>query len=274
MKLDRMLIITPTYRHPNPLLRAGIAALLFCAIALPARADPYQQCVSLVERDPDAAYDAALDWEATDLTGGALHCGGLALTALGLFDAAAKRFHRAATEGQKLGTSERVALLRQSGEAWLLAGQGSEAVAVFTEALAFTPTDPSLFFARARAHDFGGATIPAYEDVNAALDIDPTRGELYLLRARLNRQLHQLDDATRDVETALASNVNPVSGRLERGLIRYERGDDAGALEDWRFVEQAAISPDGTVGAASRAATRFIAELEAPAREQAAPTLP
>ncbi|PCJ70464.1 MAG: hypothetical protein COA62_07715 [Rhodobiaceae bacterium] len=269
-----MLIITPAYRHPNPLLRAGIAALLLCAIGLPAQAEPYQQCVSLVESDPDAAYDVALDWEATDLTGGALHCGGLALTALGLFDAAAKRFHRAATEGQKLGSSERVALLRQSGEAWLLAGQGTEAVAVFTEALAFTPTDPSLFFARARAHDFGGETILAYADVNAALDIDTTHGELYLLRARLNRQLDQLDDAMRDIEAALASNINPISVRLERGLIRYEHGDDAGALEDWRFVEQAGTSPDGTVGAASRAATRFIVALEAPAQEQAAPTLP
>lgn len=273
-----MLITTPyslrPHPHLRPLLPIGAAALLFCLVALPARAGVYERCISLVTTDPDAAYDAALEWETTDLTGGAFHCGGLALTALGLYDAAADRFHRAATEGQKLEDADRVALLRQSGEAWLLAGQGPKAVAVLTEALTYAPQDPALFFARARAYDFDGKTVPAYNDVNAALDLAPDQAMFYLLRARLNRQLSQLDNAERDVEIAMASGVDQVAARLERGLIRYERNDDIGALEDWQFVEQAGIAPDGTRSAASATATSFIAEIEVPVQTQVAPTPP
>jgi len=240
-----------------------LAALTFCLFALPAQADRYQQCVTLVERNPDAGYDMALDWEASDLTGGAFHCSGLALARLGLFDAAAERFERAATQGQGMNDIERATLFRQSGEAWLLANQGSEAVRTFTLALGYAPQDPALLYGRARAYDASEQPVEAAVDVNAAITFDPNRSAPYLLRARLNRQLGQLPDAARDIETAIAMGIDMVPAQLERGLIRFEQNDDEGALEDWRAVVAADVTPGGQPGFASLAATRFIAELEA-----------
>jgi len=244
-----------------------LAVLAICTFSLPAQADQYQRCVSLVERDPNAGYDMALDWEASDLTGGAFHCSGLALARLGLFDAAAERFTRAATQGQGMNDVERATLFRQSGEAWLLANQGLEAVNAFTRALEYVPQDPALLYGRARAYDVTEQPGDAFRDANAAITFDPSRGAPYLLRARLNRQLGQLSDAARDIETAIATGIDMVPAQLERGLIRFEQNDNSGALEDWRAVVAADITPEGKSGFASLAATRFIAELEAKAAE-------
>jgi tetratricopeptide (TPR) repeat protein len=242
---------------------AVLTIFLIVLLTLPARADMYQRCVALVERDPDAAYDMALEWEASDLSGGAFHCSGLALAALKLFDAAAERFQRAALQGQRMSDVERATLLRQSGEAWLLANRGSEAVGAFTKALAYVPQDPSLLYGRARSYDLNTQSDEALIDVKAAIALAPERSLPYLLKARLNRQLGKLADAARDVETAIALGVDMIPARLERGLIRYEQNDNAGALEDWSAVVAADVTADGRPGYASTAATRFIAELEA-----------
>jgi len=244
-----------------------LAALAIFTFAPPAQADTYQRCVTLVERDADAGYDMALDWEASDLTGGAFHCSGLALVRLGLFDAAAERFERAATQGQGMNDVERATLFRQSGEAWLLANQGLEAVNAFTHALEYVPQDSALLYGRARAYDTIEQPGEALRDLNAAITFDPSRSAPYLLRARLNRQLGQLPEATRDIETAIALGIDMIPARLERGLIRFEQNDDPGALEDWRAVVAADVTPEGKPGFASLAATRFIAELEAKAAE-------
>lgn len=251
----------PITMFKNQLLSA---VLIFCCVLLqagPARADMYQRCVALSEQDPDAAFDLALEWEASDLTGGAFHCAGLALTALGLFDAAAGRFQQAAHHGQNMNDVQRAMLYQQSGEAWLLAGRGDEAVAAFSKALGFAPQNPSYLYARARGLELIEKPDEALVDVNAAITFDPTNSLAYLLRARLERQVGQLADAARDIETAITMRIDMVPAQLERGLIRFEQDDREGALEDWRAVIAADVEPDGTPGFASKTASRFIEEL-------------
>ncbi|WOF72669.1 hypothetical protein QMT40_000288 [Parvibaculaceae bacterium PLY_AMNH_Bact1] len=228
----------------------------------------YSSCVELASVDPDAAYDAALVWAETDLTGGASHCAGLALVRLGLFDAAADRLTRAAVEGQKMGNVEKALLHQQAGDAWLMANSGAKATEAFTQALVYVPEDPELLFGRARGYELEKQTSPALQDVNLAIARNPNYGAAYLLRGRLYRQSKQLDAAAADIDAALANGIDEVAARLERGLIRFEMGDQAGAIEDWQMIVAADRRADGSLGPAAMAASGFIAEVTAGAPTQ------
>lgn len=269
MNLTRMMPITETFTRPIITFCAG-CLLLSLGFGAPAKAQivNYGSCVELVRVDPDAAYDAALAWADTDLTGGASHCAGLALVGLGLFEAAADRFTRAAVEGQKMDNMEKALLHQQAGDSWLMANSGTNATDAFTQALVYMPEDPELLFGRARGYELEKQTALALQDVNLAIARKPTYGAAYLLRGRLHRQSKQLDAAAADIEAALANGIDQVAARLERGLIRYEMGNEAGALEDWRAVIAADQRPDGSAGPAAMAANRFIAEVEAGAPTQ------
>ncbi len=253
------------------MIRIGTLSLIAAFAPLDqAHAQPitYNSCVDLTRTDPDAGYDMALAWAETDVTGGASHCAGLALIGLGLFDAAAERFTRAAIEGQTIGDVERALLHQQAGDAWLLANSGPQAAEAFTQALIFIPEDPELLFGRARGYELEKQTALALQDVNLAIANNPTFAAAYLLRGRLHRQNKQLDAAAADIDAALANGIDQVAARLERGLIRYEQGDEAGALEDWRFILAEDRRPDGSLGPAATAATAFIGEVSPSAPTQ------
>ncbi len=257
-----MMRITEMFTRPTARLSATSAmATLALLTAAQAQAITYGSCVDLARVNPDAAYDAALAWAETDLTGGASHCAGLALIGLGLFDAAADRFTRAAVEGQQMEDVERALLHQQAGDAWLLANRGTEAANSFTQALTYIPEEPEILFGRARGYELEKQTALALQDVNLAIAKDPTFAAAYLLRGRLYRQSKQLDAAAADIEAALANGIDRIAARLERGLIRYEQGDDAGALEDWRAIVDEDRRPDGSPGPAAVAASGFIAEV-------------
>lgn len=269
LNLTRMMPITEIFTRPiiTILTVCLVSAVGFSAPAK-AQAISYGSCVELARVDPDAAYDAALAWAETDLSGGASHCAGLALVGLGLFEAAAERFTRAAVEGQKMENVEKALLHQQAGDAWLMANSGAKAAGAFTQALVYVPEDSELLFGRARGYELDKQTELALLDVNLAISRTPTYGAAYLLRGRLHRQSKQLDAAAADIEAALANGIDQVAARLERGLIRYEMGNEAGALEDWRAVIAADQRPDGSAGPAAMAANRFIAEVEAGAPTQ------
>ena len=234
----------------------------FYLVTEEALANNYNACVDLVRVDPDAAYDMSLDWEETDLTGGASHCAGLALVGWRLFDEGAERFTRAPITRQELNNAERAALHSQAGEAWLIVNKGSEAVTSFTQALSFVPEDADLLYSRARGYELEKQTTLALDDVNLAIAKNPGFAASYLLRGRLYRQQNQLDAASADLETALAYGIDPIAARLERGLIRFEQGNEAGALEDWQAIVAADRRPDGSLGPAASAASGFIAEVK------------
>eukprot|EP00439_Symbiodinium_sp_Y106_P088477 s1_g1013.t1 len=247
---------------------ARLVVLCLMATVIPpakaaAQAITYNSCVDLTQTDPDAGYDMALAWAETDVTGGASHCAGLALVGLGLFDAAADRFTRAAVNGQNMEGVQRALLHQQAGQAWLMANRGTQAAESFTQALIHIPEDPELLFGRARGYELGAQTALALQDVNLAIANDPTFAAAYLLRGRLHRQAKQLDAAAADIDAALANGIDQVAARLERGLIRYEQGNEAGALEDWRFILSEDRRPDGSPGPAATAASGFIAEVTA-----------
>lgn len=264
-----MMPITEMFTRPIIKLCAfGALAAFAPSTTAQAQAISYGSCVELARIDPDAAYDAALAWTETDLTGGASHCAGLALVGLGLFDAAGDRFTRAAIDGQRMEDVERALLHQQAGDAWLMANSGAKAADAFTQALTFIPENPELLFGRARGYELDKQTALALQDVNLAIARNPAYGAAYLLRGRLYRQSKQLDAAAADIDAALANGIDEVAARLERGLIRFEMGNEAGALEDWRMIAAEDRRADGSPGPAAIAASGFIAEVTASAPTQ------
>ncbi len=269
LNLTRTMPITQIITGPSV-----VVALVCCAAALSisttsyAQPVTYNECVRLARVDPDAAYDAALNWSETDLSGGASHCAGLALVGLRLFDAAADRFTRAAVEGQNMEDVERALLHQQAGDAWLMANDGTQAANAFTQAMTFVPEDPELLFGRARGYELEKQITPALQDINLAIAAKPSFGAAYLLRGRLHRQNNQLEAAAADIDAAIANGVDEVAARLERGLIRYEMGNEAGALEDWQMIVAADRRADGSAGPAATAASGFISEVTAGAPTQ------
>lgn len=264
-----MMPITETSTRPLAKLYAVCVVTAFASLtAAQAQVVNYSSCVELARADPDAAYDAALAWAETDLTGGASHCAGLALVGLGLFDAAGDRFARAAVDGQAMEDVERALLHQQAGDAWLMANNGASATGAFTQALSFIPENPELLFGRARGYELDKQTALALQDVNLAIARNPAYAAAYLLRGRLYRQSKQFDAAAADIDAALANGIDEVAARLERGLIRVERGNEAGALEDWQMIIATDRRADGSAGPAATAASRFIAEVTAGAPTQ------
>ncbi|MEQ9520362.1 MAG: hypothetical protein RLN89_13085 [Parvibaculum sp.] len=242
------------------------SALTIVALVLPftgeAKADQYQNCVALAAQDPDAAYDFALQWENTDTTGGALHCGGIALMSLRLFDAAAERFERAAALSSKIADADRAVLFSQAGDAWLAANNGAKARDAFSSGLHFLPKDQDLLFGRARAYDLLEAPADGLVDASSAISIAPERVDFLALRARFYRQLKQYDLAMADINAALSAGADAIPVTLERGVVRYEQGDLAGARADWQFVIDRDQRPNGAPGAAANVAARLIAEID------------
>jgi tetratricopeptide (TPR) repeat protein len=212
--------------------------------------DRYRDCVNLSLINPSKAYDQAVDWQKQGGGGGARHCAALALVGMGRYDDAATILQQLAEDvrvsetatplGQSSGQSLRADLLSQSGNAWLMAHQFQSAYQVLSSALKYvdakSPVARDILVDRARAsagqHDFG----LALNDLDKAIEIDPTRPEIYVYRASALRETKQVDLAAKDIDMALKLQPDDPDALLERGYIRQIQNNVAGAREDWQRV--------------------------------------
>jgi tetratricopeptide (TPR) repeat protein len=211
-------------------------------------AQHYDRCLQMAHSDPQKAYDDAVSCR--DLGGGfpAQHCAAVALVGLKKYTEAATQLEALANIMMQAGSEMRADALEQAGQAWLLAGQPSEAKSAFDAALNFKPKDAELLIDRAEAYALGGKYFDSIDDLNAVLDQMPNRIDALVYRASAYRQLGSLDLALEDVEHALRLDPNSVSGLLERGNLRRLKSDDTGAKADWQQVLK--LGP-GTPAAAS-----------------------
>ena len=239
----------------------GTAILAFGVSAgtlRPARAadqdDRYRDCVKLSQINPSKAYDQAVEWQKQGGGGGSRHCAALALVGMGRYEDAATILQQLAEDvqvsstasplGESTGQALRADLLSQSGNAWLMAKQYQSAYEVLSSALKYvaakSPIARDILIDRARAsagqRDFG----LALNDLDKAIDIDPTRPEIYVFRASALRETKQVDLAAKDIEMALKLEPDDLDALLERGYIRQLQKNYAGAREDWRHVADAA----------------------------------
>jgi tetratricopeptide (TPR) repeat protein len=230
------------------LLFAGQAALAAAPSPLddpqlPGR-DRYERCVALAQRVPQAAYNAALQWQGAGGQAAAIHCSAIALVAMHRYVEAATQLDRLAHDRGVSFSFPRVDLLDQAGNAWLLANQPANAEAAFTTALVLAPGDPDILADRARAraaqHDWKGADA----DLTAALARAPDRAELWVLRASARHAMGQRAGARGDIARALQVSPGDPEALVERGAMRAEDGDANGAVADWQAAIAAAPASD------------------------------
>jgi len=201
----------------------------------------YEQCLALVQSDPDAARSFAENWEATGGGEGARHCAALALLADGEAASAGERLEQLARTS-KANPTARAAVFSQAVQAWMMADQAGRAFGAATMGLTITPNDPDLLIDRSVALGMLGRYQDALQDLDKVIAADPQRVDALVFRAAALRHLDRIDPALATVERALRIDPESAEAYLERGIIRQLRGETAGARADWE--KAVALAPD------------------------------
>lgn len=236
-----------------PLLLAAIAPSPAEAITK-GDAERYVECTRQVNHDPEAALAEATAWseaviDKTDASQAARHCLALALVAVGDHATAAEGLLRLAGEMGEY-PERRLALMRQAGQAWLLAERPEEARRAFDAALALRPDDSALLIERARAFAALDDYWMAIDDLNRSLEIDPNQDDALVFRGSAYRLLGTPELAETDIERALALNPDNVDGLLEKGILLGLDGQVDAARSVWTRI--VSLAPESGAAEAAR----------------------
>jgi Tfp pilus assembly protein PilF len=188
-------------------MKYPVLFFLMCMTATAAAADGrYDRCITLAEKEPQAAYDMASSWRSDNGGVAAMHCQGMALINLGQ-PARGAGVLDAAAEKMDLSSPVLAAdLFSQAGNAWLLAGDAARATARFTWALDRMPdamaSRTDILIDRARAFAAQENKSGALADLTAALALMPKNISALLLRAELYLSMGNSAKARSDLATA------------------------------------------------------------------------
>jgi tetratricopeptide (TPR) repeat protein len=189
--------------------------------------DRYQQCVALIERSPEQAYEEGMSWASEGQSVHAYRCAALALIAQNRFDEGARRLESLASAVNPAHGDLRAQLLSQAGNAWLLAREPGQARSAFTRAISTVASDaeamPDLLIDRARAYAMEADYRHAEEDLSSALDQRPNDALALRLRAsaRMNQRAFNLAEADALAALRLASTEqDQVDSALVLGHVR------------------------------------------------------
>lgn len=199
----------------------------------------YERCLGMLRTDPEGARHFANGWEAAGGGDAARHCAALSMLALGETELGAERLEDLGRRSEA-GAAARAAMFAEAGHAWTLAGEPDRAFAAATMALTLAPDDPALLLDRALALGATGRYAEAVEDLDRAVELEPSRAEAWALRGAAKRQLGRTDEAERDVARALSLAPGNAEALLERAALRRTKGDVRGARADWERVARSA----------------------------------
>lgn len=187
----------------------------------------FEQCVALIEEDAARAYEEGMAWAAEAQSLSAYRCAAMALIAQERFEEGARRLESLATSVNPEMTAVRADLLSQAGNAWLLAREPGHARSAFTRGIATMEGDPSqlpdLLIDRARAYAMERDWRHAEEDLSRSLDIRPNDPLALRLRAAARMQQRAYDLAEADVRAAVRIEPSNVDNYLVLGHIRESR---------------------------------------------------
>lgn len=208
------------------------ATTLASALAAPALAQEagtsfeqaqYEACLSLINQDPEAAYEEGLAWRAQGGSWPAMHCIALSQVALGQYGIAARRLESNA-EGAVVATDEtRAIMFGQAGDAWLAANEPANAQRAFRRGRDFASSDAGLALGVAEAAALQENWSAAEDAASEALNLDHTLVRGWQVRAQARLELGNLDGAAADIGEALAGNDANIDALVLRGRINEAR---------------------------------------------------
>ena len=222
----------------RPFLLGLLAAICAGPAAAIDNQEQYQACMVLVERSPTGALDSAVEWERQGGGDAARHCKPLAMIRTGDVEGGALELEGVAEALPQVKAPLAAQLFAQAGQAWIRAGNPQRALYAQNQGLKLDPTYVDLLVDRALTFGSSGMYFEALDDLNAAIDLAPDQPDIYAMRAAAYRQLENPDLAMDNVEQALKLSPSHPGALLERGYLRRDSGDPAGARSDWLTVIQ------------------------------------
>ena len=204
----------------------------------------YGACMRRARVDPMQAFESAQIWQGQGGGYPARHCEAVALLGLGHFEDAAIRLQALAADlPADAPHAQRAELLAQAGQAWMQADQTEAAEKAQTAALDLLADQPraavEIRIDRAMLRALGGRYGPAVEDLQAALAVAPDNVTALTMRASGLRRLGRTAEALADLDHALRLDSANPEALLERGILKHQAGDLAGARADWlRLIQQ------------------------------------
>jgi tetratricopeptide (TPR) repeat protein len=186
--------------------------------------DRFQQCIALIDDDAPRAYEEAMAWAADTQSVQAYRCAAMALIGQNRYAEGARRLQSLANAVNPAETALRSSLWSQSGNAYLLARQPSEARSVLTRAIVTMEGDPTqlpdLLIDRARAYAMERDWRHSEEDLSRSLDIRPENALALRLRAAARMQQRSFDLAQADAMAAIRLEPQNQENTLILGDIR------------------------------------------------------
>lgn len=242
-------------------LAFAVMVPLFARGAGPAQPAPkdeqrYADCMTQARDKPQQGLKAAEAWQQRGGGAPAVHCLAIALMGLKQYDDAATRLESLADLVPSQRRDLRAQALAQAAQAWNAAGKADRALATLNRAIELRPGDVDLLLDRAVLHEAAGRLLEATVDFTEILKAAPDRDDVLLLRASTQRRLNRLDLARADIDRAILINASNADALLERGNIRFDQGDSAGAKDDWQRVQTMAPK-----SAAAKAASANLARI-------------
>lgn len=127
-------------------------------------------------------------------------------------------------------------VLRQRARVHWQQGDTPAARADYDQALALNPQDCLAYGSRGLLRYEQGDQAGALADWHQALHIDPQNATVYYNRGLLYAQTHRWERALADLDQAIALQPLLAAAYLHRGKVRYQLGNEAGAVEDWKMA--------------------------------------
>ncbi|MDA1101758.1 MAG: tetratricopeptide repeat protein [Proteobacteria bacterium] len=206
----------------------------------------YRACISLTYREPWQAFEAAETWAGVGGGPAARHCAAMALLEAKQYARSAQRLEALAAGLPADHFPSPGDVMAQAANVWLLGDRPNMALQAIELALQYDPDKASYLVDRGRIRAELGDHASALKDLDRALALDDKDDDAAAFRATALRHLGRLDEAMAAIERAVALNPHNPSARLERGILRYQMGDPAGAQADWL---QTAMEHGGTPAA-------------------------
>ena len=177
-------------------------------------------CLELIETNPDAAYEDGLTWSYEGNRPGARYCTALALVALDQADEGAARLEELANAKDAGSVGDRSIYLAQAGNAWLTAGAPDAAITTLTNALKLAPRNGEIHKDRAAAYFMLGDWGNAIADLNQAISAYPSDAEALHMRGRAHLAMKNNMAAMSDVTAAMAADPKNIDVLVLRGEVR------------------------------------------------------
>ncbi|ACV75065.1 MAG: tetratricopeptide repeat protein [Zymomonas mobilis] len=236
----------------------------------------YDQCVNMIDRDPEQAAEIANTWRLS--AGGVLanQCLGMAYVALGRYSAGVDSFEQAARESDLEHDGRSAIFWSQAGNAALANQDPGAARNAFDHAL-MSPVMPdkmrgNTLSDRARADVAVGDYAIARQDIDKALKLIPKDATAWLMSATLARHQGDLTRAKNDITEAEKFAPLDTHVSFEKGLIYALSGDKETAKSAWERTIRA--NPSAEIAEVARKALSEIDDMPANAATEPKSTAP